>query len=457
MPRVRVPVAKLASPLLLAQPITFPTAHIKAKNRILKSAMSERLATFAPDSPHEMGVPTERLINLYEKFGHGGFGVLITGNIVVHPNHLELPGNVILGREIDTDQRRETLARLAKAAKADGSLIIGQLSHPGDQTSPLFNPSPFAVSEGSKNDNAIPLTTEQVKTEVVDRFVYAAKVLYDAGFNGVQLSASYIYLLAQFLSPNANKRNDQYGGPIENRLRVLLEIHDGIRAQIPPEAGFIVGVKLNSVEWQHVNDLSDSEATLVAQTLDNAGYDFMELTGGAYEKLVTTDVRESTKKREEHALKFYAAVKSKVKRAVVYLAGGFRTVPGMVAAIKNGDADGVGLAKPAATEPDIAKKILDHRTQSALFNPFEYDFITAINAGATQLAQAGNSSLGEANGNPCQDIMDLSNQEAANHYKDALVAYLTAAAETTAQGRLSYGAFEYTSLPAGVPVQPSQL
>ncbi|KAH7693226.1 Protein F17A9.4, partial [Aphelenchoides avenae] len=261
-------------------------------------------------------------------------------------------------------------------------------------------------------------------------------------FDGVQLHGAHGYLLAQFLSRTTNKRTDQYGGSVENRVRVILEIYEAIRKEIPAETGFIVGIKVNSVEFQD-EGLQTNEAAEIARALDEAGFDFIELSGGTYEKLAFQHLRESTQKREAFFLEFAQQVRPAIKRAVVYLTGGFRTLPGMVAAVKSGDTDGVGLGRPIAAEPDIAQKLLYDGVQSSAYNHFEKDFGVSVSAATTQMAQAGNTTIEEANGNPCYGVVDLSSEEAAKKYKEALLPFAKKAEETALAGKPAYGIFEY--------------
>ncbi|KAH7701926.1 Protein W06H8.2 [Aphelenchoides avenae] len=415
MVAIRVPVEAPADPAILAQPLKFPSSGRTAKNRILKAALSEMICIYDAKNPLKSGVPTERYVNLYEKFGNGGFGVLVTGNIMVHPTHLEGPGNLVLTEEVDTPDRRAQLARAAKNAKSDGALAIAQLSHAGRQTPVHINPRPFSASDvqlkvnlgGRKFGVPTQLTVEQIKTEVVDRFVYTALAIKDAGFDGVELHGAHGYLLSQFLSPTTNKRTDQYGGSAANRLRIVLETYEAIRKVIPASTGFVVGIKINSVEFQD-GGLQANDAAQIAEALDNAGFDFIELSGGTYENLAFGHRKESTKKREAFFLDFCQLIKPRIKRAVVYLTGGFRTVPGMVAAVERGDADGVGIGRPAMSEPDFAKKILGGAVQSAAYNPYEYDFLMGGAAGCLQMTLAGGTTLEQAGGDPCYGIADFS-------------------------------------------------
>lgn len=171
------------------------------------------------------------------------------------------------------------------------------------------------------------------------------------------------YLLAQFLSNTTNKRTDEYGGSLANRARIILEIGKEVREQIPTSTGFILGIKLNSVEFQS-GGFSAEECRDLCRSLEEEGFDFVELSGGTYEELAFSHRKESTKKREAFFLEFADIITPALKQTKVYVTGGFRTVAGMVTALDG--VDGVGLARPVCQEFDIAKKILNKQVKSAI-------------------------------------------------------------------------------------------
>ncbi|KAH7712219.1 Protein W06H8.2 [Aphelenchoides avenae] len=426
-PSRRIPTDEFRKVDVLRSELFFPTSRRTARSRLMKASMSEKISPFTPDDVLQIGVPSEQMINLYTKFGNGGLGVFLTGNYAVDPKHLDAPGNVVIAKEADSPTRRQQLARLASAAKMDGALAIVQISHAGRQTPVTVNPTPFSSSDvqltkvvrGRKFGVPIPLSEEQVRTEVVERFAYAASVIYESGFDGIELQCAHGYLLSQFLSPTTNKRTDCYGGSVENRARVVLEVYAAIRELMPPETGFIVGMKMNSVEFQE-GGLEATDAGMFAELFDGVGFDFIELSGGTFEKQQFCHTKETTLQREAFFQRFAHEIKPRVKRAVVYLTGGFRTVKGMVSAIENGDTDGVGMARPLAAEPDLVKKILHGGVQSAAFNPFDEDFSISNPAAGRQLHQAGSTCMEEADGDPCHGIMDLSDSETAKSFKETL-------------------------------------
>lgn len=135
-----------ASPL--AQPLAFPFSGRQAKNRFLKAAMTEKLSSWDPKDLSKRGVPSKNLVNVYRRWGEGGFGVILTGNIMIDPDHLEDAGNAIIPRDAPfSGERFERFQEEAKTAKAHGSLIIGQLSHPGRQTPESLQPHPISASD----------------------------------------------------------------------------------------------------------------------------------------------------------------------------------------------------------------------------------------------------------------------------------------------------------------------
>lgn len=229
---------------------------------------------------------------------------------------MEAAGNAIIFKEGESSKRRNLFSQWAQKIKQDGSLAIMQLSHAGRQASVFVNPTPYGVSDielktdppGSMYGKPIALTTDQIKTEVVDRFVYAAKFAYECGFDGVQLHGAHGYLLTQFTSPTTNNRNDKYGGSIENRNRVIIEIYDEIRKEIPETSGFLIGIKTNSKEFQDKGTTVE-DAKQMCIEYEKRGFDFVELTGGTAEKFVFAHQRESTVIREAFFVEFAETVR----------------------------------------------------------------------------------------------------------------------------------------------------
>ena len=168
-----------------------------------------------------------------------------------------------------------------------------QISHAGRQTPGEINSSPMAPSNiglkipGKNYGTPIPMTEEDI-LDVIERFVFTAKIARETGFTGVQFHSAHGYLLSEFLSPDINNRNDAWGGDIENRARIHLEIIKRCREEVGVD--FPISVKMNSADFQR-GGFTPDESIKVAQMLENASVDIIEISGGTYEqpKLIGID------------------------------------------------------------------------------------------------------------------------------------------------------------------------
>ena len=346
----------------LARSIELPCGAVIG-NRIVKSAMTEGLAT-------GKGVPTKKLEALYGLWSDGGAGVLISGNIQIDRDHLERPGNVIIHGEPD-DALHAALASWAKVATRAGNHFWAQLSFAGRQTPKAVNAHPKAPSAvaldlpGGQFGAPVALTVAEIES-IVERFAIAAAACKEAGFTGVQIHGAHGYLISQFLSPRSNRRDDQYGGSLENRARLLHEVLAAIRARVG--VAYPVTVKLNSADFQKGGfDFEDS--LQVVQWLEQAGIDLIEISGGTYEqpKLLNIDgleepeqqnVKQSTQLREAYFVDFAKAMQDVVSVPLL-VTGGFRRRDVMEQAIESGAADLIGLARPMCVDTDAPARLLE--------------------------------------------------------------------------------------------------
>ncbi|GAD91489.1 hypothetical protein NECHADRAFT_82011 [Paecilomyces variotii No. 5] len=389
----------------LAQPLHFHPSGKIAKNRLLKTAMTEGLATWSAKNIEERGMPTKETIELYRRWGEGTntYGMIETGNIDVEYDQLDAIGDMIITLKDPLSGRRfEAFQALAAAGKAGGALMIGQVSHPGAQLLAHIRKDAISASDVQLPPLKGPLGEFYAKARaalqsdidhVVASFVHAAEYLAAAGFDGMQLHAAHGYLLAQFLSQRMNKRTDAYGGSIRNRMRIIVDICKGIRTSKAISRDFIVGIKLNSVEFQE-GGLSPEEARELCGILaaDEAGFDYIELSGGTWHSFGMSWERESTRRREAFFLEFadliVPALGPPPRRTKVYITGGLRSAEAMVQALDV--VDGVGLARPTAQEPRIASDILNGRVLSAIRPTKELENISmGLRLAATQIGQIG--------------------------------------------------------------------
>ena len=333
---------------VLGEPLALPCGQ-QVKNRFFKSAMSEILGTV----DHQV---SKGLVKRYSRWAEGGCGVLITGNVMVDRNALGEPRNVVFDKQTDMS----LVKKWASAATSHNTDCWVQLNHPGKQSPKAINPdpvSPSAVPLGRGLDkffNPPRELTEAEIWEIIGKYALAAKMSKDAGFTGVQIHGAHGYLVSQFLSPHHNRREDQWGGSVENRMRFVKEVYLAIRKEVGED--FPVGIKLNSADFQR-GGFTEEESTQVIIALDEMGMDLFEISGGNYEAPAMTGVRQSTREREAYFIEFAAKVKGLIKAPVV-VTGGFRSAKGMADAVSSGEIDMVGIARPLTLHPDLPKEII---------------------------------------------------------------------------------------------------
>lgn len=326
-------------------------------NRLAKAAMEENLADAGQ-------VPGERLFNLYSAWAKGGAGLIITGNVMIDPTAMTGPGGIVLEQgSLAEDEIKARFENWATAGKSGGAKLIMQISHPGRQVYASMGTEPVSASEtkvtldGPADNMFAParaLSADEIRG-LIKRFADTAHQAERAGFDGVQIHAAHGYLIAQFLSPLTNLREDEWGGPLENRARFLLEVVRAVRARVEP--GFIVAVKLNSADFQKGGfDLGDAQQ--VVDWLGGEGLDFVELSGGSYESAammgMASDGRaQSTKEREMYFIDFAKEI-GKSATMPLMVTGGVTRKETAEMAVREG-VDIVGMARAMAYNPNLPK------------------------------------------------------------------------------------------------------
>ncbi|KAI0205394.1 NADH oxidase [Astrocystis sublimbata] len=352
----------------LAEPLEFPFSKRTASNRLMKAATSEGLSSFDDEDIESRGIPSSQLVNFYARIARGGWGQILTGNIQISYTDLESPGNAIIppGAAF-SGPRFDAFAAIAASGKSHGSLIVGQVSHAGRQVREAQQPHPISASAvqlvaSHMGKFGVPrAATREDIGQIVEGFAHAAEYLERAGFDGIQLHGAHGYLLAQFLSQTTNQRTDEYGGSLENRMRLILEIAAAIKKRVSKR--FILGIKVNSVEFQD-KGFTPEEAVLLCQSLEKAEFDYVETSGGTYEDAGFEHKKESTVKRENYFVEFAEQVAKAVNKTKVYTTGGLKTLGGMLSTLEG--VDGVGIGRAALQEPSFAADILSGKITGAM-------------------------------------------------------------------------------------------
>lgn len=242
------------------KPLTFKNG-MRMPNRFM-------LAPMTNTQSYEDGKLSDEEYHWLTLRAKGGFGLTMTC-----ASHVQFVGKGFPGQlGIYNDAQIEGHQRLAKAIKAEGSLAVIQLHHAGMRTpEDLIGEQPVCPSPIKKH-NARGLSLEEVY-QLRDDFITAAVRAQKSGYNGVEVHGAHGYILTQFLSATINKRNDRYGGSLENRARLLFEITDGIRATCGKD--FLLGVRLSPERFGM--QLSEVK-TICKQLINNHDIDFLDLS-----------------------------------------------------------------------------------------------------------------------------------------------------------------------------------
>ena len=325
--------------------------NLELPNRFVRSATYDALADRA-------GHVSDKQIELFMQLAEGGVGLIVAGIAYVHyTGCLSTRQN-----SIATDDCIPGYRKLTDAVHQRGAKIALQLFHAGRESSSFLKAKRKELAVGPSvvtNDpyfaeECRPVTEDEVWT-IIHAFGDAARRAGEAGFDAVQVHAAHAYLLSQFLSPSTNRREDNWGGSLENRLRLHREVYRDIRAKVGKD--YPVLIKLG-VEDGFPGGLKFSEGKQAAQLLAQDGFDALEISQGLRgEKYSGFEFRPGITNvdREAYFGHWCKEIKSQVKVPTM-MVGGLRTFELMEQIIQKGEADFVSLSRPLIREPDLINR-----------------------------------------------------------------------------------------------------
>jgi 2,4-dienoyl-CoA reductase-like NADH-dependent reductase (Old Yellow Enzyme family)/thioredoxin reductase len=242
---------------------------LQLRNRIVMPSMETCFA-------EESGEVSERNVAYYRERAKGGVGWIIVENTYMDKQGRSRRGQIGVHR----DEMISGLKRLVDAVHSYGAKISLQISHAGRQTKSQWAgeqpvaPSPIACTPSDEMPR--PLEINEIK-KIINSFGKAALRAKKAGFDGVEIHGAHGYLIHQFLSPLSNRRTDIYGGPLENRMRLPLEVLAEVRKSVGEE--FLVGYRISASDYVD-GGLKIEETLRVAQALETKGLDVLNVSGG---------------------------------------------------------------------------------------------------------------------------------------------------------------------------------
>ncbi len=296
------------------------------------------------------GEVNSKLLEHYQAMGASGAAMVMVENVAVDPVGMGSPFTL----RVDHDRFIPGLARLARTVKAGGALAGLQINHAGRFARV---DSPLAPSESTFGDHTARAMSPEDISASVAAFAQAARRAREAGFDLVELHGGTGYLLAQFLSPHTNRRDDAYGGPLQGRLRFPLEVIAAVRESVG--WGYPVGYRYLADEW-----LPDGwqlgEAREAAPDLAAAGLAYLSVMGGTYESFYLPE-RKEQEKSPGYMLDLAQAVKGAVDIPVI-AAGRIQTPELAEKALAEGRCDLIGLARVLFADPLWPRKAREGRT-----------------------------------------------------------------------------------------------
>ena len=337
---------------ILQKPLELPCGAT-LKNRLAKSPMSDSLGNGEGDS-------TEAQARLYERWAEGGAALSMIGEVQGDHRYPEKPGNLVLGSK----SNQQALKLLTSRSVIEGAHLWPQLGHAG-----ALSHLPISQPKGPSALDIEGLQCAEMSVDEVKALpgMYARTALHAkaAGFSGILIHAGHGFLLSQFLSPLFNHRNDGYGGSIEARCRIVLEVITEIRRAVG--SSFPVGIRINSTD-KLAGGLTETDALEVVRLLDQSSIDLIDISGGTYFPGAKASSNGSS--RGPYFIDFARSAKG-VTKVPLMVSGGFKRREQAVDAVASGAVDMVGIARAMVLDPRLAKAWLSKEGGDPKFPRFE--------------------------------------------------------------------------------------
>lgn len=333
---------------MLFRPATI--GNMKLRNRFVRSATFDGMA-------ERDGRVSGNQIALYTRLACGGVGLIVTGMASVHPSG-QISG---YQNTVHDDDSIDDLQQLTAAVHRQGARIALQLAHAGREAFKYLAYKhstalvPSVVPDDPTSEAVCRAMTEEDIDDIVRAFGDGARRAREAGFDAVQIHGAHAYLFSQFLSPFSNRRNDHWGGSLENRMRFLAAVYREVRGAVGSD--FPVMIKLG-VEDGFPHGLQFEEGCRAAVECAGWGFDALEISQGLRGKHYSqTEFRTVVDRPDGEA--YFRSWCREVKARVtvpVMMVGGLRNPERMEVFLRDGEADFMALCRPLIREPDLIER-----------------------------------------------------------------------------------------------------
>jgi 2,4-dienoyl-CoA reductase-like NADH-dependent reductase (Old Yellow Enzyme family) len=340
----------------LFEPITINKT--KLKNRIVMGPMGLSV-------PTAEGAPSDQAIAFYEARARGGTGMIIISAAATARSADEAPPTTPWLRW-DIEENVPKFKKLADAIHVFGTPVVielmagfGRLGMPKTMDKIAASPKELTIPEdhfpkgfvipGGITLSAPKAATIQEIMEIEDGTIQAAERVFRAGFDGVEVNANMSYFTSSFMIPRTNWRSDEYGGPLENRARILVNIIKGIRGATDP--GFIIGLRIPANDFL-ADGANAIEFATIAKVVEAQGIDYVALTYGAYETMDKSIPMTDGEMAESGDARVF-----KDTLSVPVFIQGFHNPELGAKAIAEGHGDAIMLARPLLADPNYVNKL----------------------------------------------------------------------------------------------------
>ncbi|MFX1499825.1 MAG: NADH:flavin oxidoreductase [Promethearchaeota archaeon] len=323
--------------------------NVQIKNRIVRSATFMNIT-------EKYGYIGDKFIERYDILAQGGTGLIITEATAVDPSGSGGPYQACL---FDDSHNPGHIKLVNKVHEYSETKIGIQLVHTGrlgyHPKYPTVAPSP--IHSESTGITPRELTTEEIN-EFIQKFVSSGIRAYECGYDMVQLHAAHGYFLCNFLSPFTNKRNDEFGGSIQNKTKILTDIYNGLRDEIGKK--FPILIKLQVVD-AIPNGLIEEEGIKLAKILAEAGFDAIEPSGGSrdsqmFERNALPSKVVKKPEDENYFLPIAKKIKPLLKNCALILVGGIRNPLLAEKILQDNEVDFISLSRPLIYEPELPNR-----------------------------------------------------------------------------------------------------
>lgn len=321
---------------------------ITISNRFMRSATT----SYHADSD---GVIRDPAVELYRELAKGEVGLIVKGHLYVTDDGKAHPGQAGISGDLHISRLRQ----LTNAVHQHDGTIFAQISHVG-----LKGKKKAGPSEYSSNDWKARAFTHDEIIDLIDAFARASVRVVESGFDGVQIHGAHGYLISQFLSGHTNKRDDEFGGDISDRITFLKRVYKAIRERV---GSFPISLKLNCDDFAS-GGLTVDDSRYVAKTMKTMGLDLLELSGGGFERDPSLKARAKHSDPELSEVS-YAGHAEKIRQVTgdmpLALVEGFTTRVAMEYVLELDIADIISMSRPFIRQPNLVQNIRDGQTEVA--------------------------------------------------------------------------------------------